>query len=1503
MADSAVRAALRHESTRLELAVVGGDNSPAARAVKQMYETGDYDGIPLTPSDEHEAIELLAEMGKFYLFDELVAGAERLAESIHSVAERGLQEVVQNAEDQRASTVRFGYRKGRKGGGQLLIAHDGKPVELRDVLRMSLPLISGSREDAEKIGQFGVGLKTLKQLGRELQVHCRPLPSFSIEDGRIKPVSAARPISGFWDANARETLFVLSLKDKDFDKDFDLAFFERWIARWDASSLLFLDHVSSVALIDLGPRKKTVRACRLQRGPERTVDLAIPRATNVREATITEPRSNRRWTRYVARFTTPQRLADKADHLGETLDVRIALPNREQVSRVYVGLPLEEPSSLPYSLGSKHFKLSADRTDLLEHKRNSWLIDAIGELATAVAVRQLAESPKRAWRAIALSEEGCGSSEWVQRQFERLIERQWRELGKRAVLRVADGGVRIDELIYEVQELDGLLNADDVERLWQEEWDQSAKTVPKTARDGGRWRKVLSDAACEAQYLDFQEVRRAFDWPDHEVASRGPGWLIDLVAAGIALRAEAELLERRCIPLAKGAGRLSPKEVIDGGALLVHSLPTEGLAASLNIAQQIALKLRSSSHNARDVRRWLSENGALQEKASDAATIRALARGDGTEPHELQRKDAVLKRLQNSFDQLAPEERADLGPGVGSNIQIRGYVHLAGRKHVTAVRPGEAYLPSRIDSGPFPKAAGKIDALQWVDPAYRDILSGPRGRGALAFLREIGAATAPRLIRAEEPTRNPHAAKLFGKRNLSAQHKAEFGERRQATGLRGDWLSPDADAIAANIASERRLAERQSRARAFILAFEERWGDYADKVDAEAVWHYGSFVSYGTVTATWLARLASEPWLTTREPGLQRACPRDLAVLTETSFDLEGENRASYSGELEAEHADLAFVAELGIKGRPRATDVIAELEGLKDAEARGVSIEQRQADRCLEALSYFVSGGRHESESDLLDSEIRSALTDPGRKGGLIRVSGTWLSPVEVRRGPPMHESVPCTSVALALLEAIGVPEPSAAECVEALEALARDMTIERTGEFRAFERLLSIAGDKPRSLRALKKAPLRLHSGWQRTRGAEQVFAVADPTLARQLGERWPVWDPPMPLVRLAHLVNGLGVAILDPANFEPDIPDDLLERELDRAADYQAAVDRFRRYLQIHHSELYERVGAATWRSLSDAALVVSAEWKLRVRAPGKRPERVPVRAHLFLDPNALCVVDEDQLGRRDGAGQAIAARVGGPEATEADLSTLALVWVEAYRDESAPEFDLDPLEKPEAAPDLADFERFRASTRKRGSRRLKRTRTMQRPPKEEPRGLHVADELDLSQIRGLLLEGDRRGTTIRLSSKDKLIPSTKKSSRPMTQRTVRAGNRDYTEEEKEDLALDLVATVLAMQKGLRLEDIRDQPNAGADAVDRQRDIWVELKAHGRDMPDVIRLEPSEFDLAEIKKGKYLLAIVWGLEASRRPDYVLISDPLRRLDRRISGRIHLSGIADLRRKSAGS
>ncbi|UJA20953.1 hypothetical protein HJD18_12515 [Thermoleophilia bacterium SCSIO 60948] len=1496
MTDALPKTALHDEKRRLEIAVVGGDDSPAARAVKAMYEGRDYESLGLSPSDEQEAIKLLAEMGKFHLFDEMVAGAERLAESIHSVATRGLQEVVQNAEDQQASTVRFGFRKGRSGSGELLVAHDGRPVELRDVLKMSLPLISGSRHDAEKIGQFGVGLKTLKQLGRELQVHCRPLPSFSIEDGRIKPASPARPIAGFWDADARETLFVLTLKEKEFD----LGFFEDWIAKWDASSLLFLDHVSSVSLTELGRRKKLIRSCRLRRGPDRPSSLTVARALDIREATVTEPGSNRRWTRYVARFRRPQALADAGDRLGETLDVRLAVPGRALPSRVYVGLPLEEPSSLPFSVGSKHFKLSTDRTDLLAHKRNSWLVDAIGELAVAVAVERLSSRPKIAWRAIALSTEECGGSEWLRSQFDRMIERQWRELAKRGSLRLAGGEVPLDDLVYEVDELESVLQVADVERLWLEAYHDDARTVPKSARDGGRWRDVLSDPACRAEPLDFTEARGVFDWSDEEIGSRGGGWLVDFVAACLTLRAGEQLTQLRCVPLADGRGRLSPEDVIEKGALLVHTVSDSGLAASLGLAQQIAPQLRSTGRAAQEVRQWLSEVGALHQRASDEATIRALASASGARPHDLRSRPDVLKRLKNSFDQLSQEERTSLGHGVGRNIAIEGYVNMNSRKQPVSVKPVDAYLPSAIDSSPFPRAAGKTKDLRWVDPSYRELLAGPRGRGALAFLRELGAATAPRLVPAAQPTKNPHAPKLTEQDGLCAQHQEELQAFPRATGLQHDWESPDAYAIAVNIASERKLAQRQARARAFVLAINERWGQYADRTEATAVWHYGSFHEQGTVTATWLARLASYPWFTTRERGLNAACPRDLAVLTEAAFGVEGENRARYSGELEPEHADLSFVAALGIRGRPRASDVLAQLGGLKDANRAGRLVEQQEADRYLAALSDFVTGGRYESESDMSDEQIRRALADPGREGGLILVADSWLSPTNVRRGPQLHTSLPCTSAAPGLLEAIGVPKPSAAECVGVLQALAQEESVDRTAEFRVFERLLDLASESRRGLGALARTPLRLHSGWHQTRRRDDVFATADSALAKQLGEKWPVWAPPMPLARLDPLLPKLGIVLLGPENVEADIPQRLLSAELDRRAEFLDALSRFRHYLQIHHVDLYGAVTAETWRSLADAALIISPDWALRVRAPHRRVERVSVDAYLFDDPNVLCLADDDQLGRREGAAQAIAARVGGPDASEAELSTLALVWAEAFRDDSGPEFDLDPSEAPQDAPDFLGFDNFERRTRRRGSARRKSVPRHQAPIKEKPRRLHTIDELDLSEIGGLLLEGNRRGATIRLSSRSKLVLPKKQRRGSSPSRPARAGNREYTDEDRENLALDLISTVLADRRGVELEDIRHHKNAGADAVDRSKDVWVEIKAHGKDMPEAVRFEPSEFELAEKKKGRYLLAIVWGLEVPRRPDYVLVSDPLRRLDRKISGRVHLSGIGDLRRRA---
>lgn len=57
-----------------------------------------------------------------------------------------------------------------------------------------------------------------------------------------------------------------------------------------------------------------------------------------------------------------------------------------------------------------------------------------------------------------------------------------------------------------------------------------------------------------------------------------------------------------------------------------------------------------------------------------------------------------------------------------------------------------------------------------------------------------------------------------------------------------------------------------------------------------------------------------------------------------------------------------------------------------------------------------------------------------------------------------------------------------------------------------------------------------------------------------------------------------------------------------------------------------------------------------------------------------------------------------------------------------------------------------------------------------------------------------------------------------------------------------------------------------NRSADAVDQDKDIWVELKTHGREAADTLRLEPAEAQRAEKKRGRYWLVIVWNLEKPR-------------------------------------
>jgi hypothetical protein len=289
------------EPARISLQfVTDGERTPGIELVERLLSTGERHNGDLSQKVAEQAIEALEHLELPYLVGEMIESGERFAEQVHSEATRGLQEVVQNADDQSARNIRFGYRtRGRRA--ELLVAHDGKPVEVDDVVRMAWPLLSGSREDSEKIGRFGIGLKTLNQLGERLQVHCPPLPGFEIRGGRIRRVSGVAALNSFWDPTSRETLFVLDLQEAQFD----LAFFKAWLSAWDASSLVFLRHLRSVSLFDLNERRVVVERA-VEVGRPRPVALGFNGAQAAEQVTIKDTASARSWVRYSVRYPRPK---------------------------------------------------------------------------------------------------------------------------------------------------------------------------------------------------------------------------------------------------------------------------------------------------------------------------------------------------------------------------------------------------------------------------------------------------------------------------------------------------------------------------------------------------------------------------------------------------------------------------------------------------------------------------------------------------------------------------------------------------------------------------------------------------------------------------------------------------------------------------------------------------------------------------------------------------------------------------------------------------------------------------------------------------------------------------------------------------------------------------------------------------------------------------------------------------------------------------------------------
>ena len=118
------------------------------------------------------------------------------------------------------------------------------------------------------------------------------------------------------------------------------------------------------------------------------------------------------------------------------------------------------------------------------------------------------------------------------------------------------------------------------------------------------------------------------------------------------------------------------------------------------------------------------------------------------------------------------------------------------------------------------------------------------------------------------------------------------------------------------------------------------------------------------------------------------------------------------------------------------------------------------------------------------------------------------------------------------------------------------------------------------------------------------------------------------------------------------------------------------------------------------------------------------------------------------------------------------------------------------------------------------------------------------------------------------------------------------RAYTDQEREDLAVQHLENALRHSKDKEFVDVRRKRRIGADVrFDVKK--YFEIKSSGRETPDRVSLTPTEVERARLEGKDFYLAVISGLEEGFDVEIRIFSDPLHSLDWSPRSNFEFSGV----------
>ncbi|GHC44502.1 sacsin N-terminal ATP-binding-like domain-containing protein [Streptomyces cinnamoneus] len=1418
---------------------------------------------------------------------------------------QGLSEMVQNADDLGASQVRILVRD-----TELLVAHNGRPVRLTDVMALAMPSLTSKADDPDATGRFGIGLMTLRRLSPVLEIFCGfyrvrigdpdvtladpiPVPARFAEDGwTILRIPLATPAK---------------VRGQDVDN---------WLAEWSDAALLFLDHVRTVVHQQESGDVRTRLA--LDWAEPDAYETVVGDRDTVVDVRTAWSSGGMSWQVSRATVPSPPDVPRIRKAAAESTGLAVAIPLHEGAGdqgagQVHVGLPVTE-LGLPLRVGAQ-FDPNPSRQHLNDTPWNQALLPLLADLWAAAVVRQLRLNPTAAWQCLPLPHDVRSPKGPV-----RVLEQRFLALARARVsyeLRLRTplhGDLGLADLAVGDEALPHALSETEIAQV-------AGRTaaLPQAARDAdGRWRDVLDDwAGHDGASPKTVTVAMAVDALLGD-ASRSPEATAALASVAIVEDETLRLRRHTWLVDISGARHRVPLP----GAVEVFTDKAQGLSKVLGLSRVLHPAFVAETGEAARVRAWLRDQQVFITGADPVPAIRQLAaRGSRRDIAPLALDDAQLVALRDGFLRVPVKERSRLGKEVGRAVLLQGRRSGAGsRWEDVQVCPANAYLPARLDSvdreDSFETASGAASGLTWLRPRYAQVLPGAgTGLGARAFFHLLGAEKGPRLR--PHPGVEHRFTASYPNEGLPARIQGGPAERRKdlqnrsATYTLEDCDSPDLMAVVHDIAAEQDGTVRRRRAAALLRVLGRSWGALSEHHKVRAVSDYHTWNPRGETDGFWLWQLKTAAWLDNQDG--EPAAPCLLRERTTGTVAVYGADSAGFL------HPDLqqavgrrgeALVA-LGVTGEPGVADLLEALGRLRDREAG--AFDHPSAQLLYRALADRLAAHRGKDAAQVTAGVVGAF----GHGRGLVLTTLGWRRPGDCFRGLPVFGRwaafAPSFKGSDVLWETLKVPEASVEDAVRVVREVAREAREERdvrapadaeaeTVMLETLQMLARTAGERPEKVTAslVGRLPLRTSRGWT----SKRPVYVADATSAEALGSRIPVWLPGAELEQFRALLGPLRVTELGAT--------DITFRPAEDAPVDKEATNLVRHALDLLREDLQRNAVAVAgsldcpWEDLAAVEVRITSSLECLVTLPGGESARGPVRTALDRDSRTLWTVDRELLRRPSEAGRAIAT------CFAEDRRQVAHSWAAAYdeaeRGREAVRLELaeERVAQDQAATEAKRAQRLaaleaevKAAQNKEGVRPTASAplppvtvRPAPAIPFPEPREFVDPAALRITGIRRTPQtppsDGGVSGAGRETPARTRLTLPTPAPAVPTPRPVPPAPNIDR----QESVALDLLRKVLGTEQEPEwLRDLRHRHGVGADAVDGL-DRFYELKTTYGPEQDTVTLTARECERAA-SGAEFFLVVVSGLAADSDPVLRLVPDPLHQLGTRPSGNVMLTGI----------